>query len=206
MKTNYVLIDLENVIPENLELLEHDWIKVLLFVGKSQTKLPISLVKAVQRLGSRAEYIEMSGTGHNALDFHIAFYIGRIAASEKDVFFHVISNDTGFDPLIVHLKSLHVLADRVAKIEEIPALIQVKVASQSTEERIGFIKDRLLRPNAPRPRSRKTLTSHVSTMFNKMLPDDEISKVIDALFKSGHVREDGKRLVYSDECLDSKAI
>ena len=42
MKTNYVLIDLENVIPENLELLEHDWIKVLLFVGKSQTKLPIS--------------------------------------------------------------------------------------------------------------------------------------------------------------------
>ena len=31
MKTNYVLIDLENVIPENLELLEHDWIKVLLF-------------------------------------------------------------------------------------------------------------------------------------------------------------------------------
>lgn len=205
MKTNYVLIDLENVIPENLELLEHDWIKVLLFVGKNQTKLPISLVKAVQRLGSRAEYIEMSGTGHNALDFHIAFYIGRIAASEKDVFFHVISNDTGFDPLIAHLKSLHVFADRVTKIEEIPALIQAKVASQSTEERIGFIKDRLLRPNAPRPRSRKTLTSHVSTMFSKTLPDDEISKVIDALFKSGHVREDGKRLVYSDECLDSKA-
>ena len=205
MKTNYVLIDLENVIPENLELLAHDWIKVLLFVGKSQTKLPISLVKAVQRLGSRAEYIEMSGAGHNALDFHIAFYIGRIAASEKDVFFHVISNDTGFDPLIVHLKSLHVLAGRVAKIEEIPALIQVKVASQSIEERIGFVKDRLLRPNAPRPRSRKTLASHMSAMFNKMLPDDEISKIIDALFKSGHVREDGKRLVYSDECLDSKA-
>jgi len=204
MKTNYVLIDLENVIPENLELLEHDWIKVLLFVGKSQTKLPISLVKAVQRLGSRAEYIEMSGTGHNALDFHIAFYIGRIAASEKDVFFHVISNDTGFDPLIAHLKSLHVFADRVTKIEEIPALIQVKVASQSIEERIGFVKDRLLRPNAPRPRSRKTLASHMSAMFNKMLPDDEISKVIDALVESGHVLEDGKRLVYSDECFGSK--
>ncbi len=204
MKTNYVLIDLENVIPENLELLAHDWIKVLLFVGKSQTKLPISLVKAVQRLGSRAEYIEMSGAGHNALDFHIAFYIGRIAASEKNVFFHVVSNDTGFDPLIVHLKSLHVFADRVAKIEEIPALIQVKVASQSIEERIGFVKDRLLRPNAPRPRSRKTLASHMSAMFNKMLPDDEISKIIDALIKSGHVREDGKRLVYSDECADSK--
>jgi hypothetical protein len=92
----------------------------------------------------------------------------------------------------------------VARIEEIPALIQVKVASQSIEERIGFVKDRLLRPNAPRPRSRKTLASHVSAMFNKLLPDDEISKMIDALVKSGHVREDGKRLVYSDECSDSK--
>ena len=205
MKTNYVLIDLENVIPANIELLEQDWIKVLLFVGKNMTKLPISVVKAVQRLGSHAEYIDISGTGHNAFDFHIAFYIGRISASEKDVFFHVISNDTGFDPLIAHLKSLHVLADRVAKIEDIPALIQVKVASQSIEERIGFVKDCLLRPNAPRPRSRKTLASHVSTMFNKMLPDDEIAKVIDALFNCGHVREDGKRLVYSDECLEAKA-
>ncbi len=205
MKTNYILIDLENVIPENLELLEQDWIKVLLFVGKNQTKLPVSVVKAVQRLGTRAEYIEMSGTGHNALDFHIAFYIGRIAALEKDVYFHVISNDTGFDPLIAHLKSLHVFADRVAKIEEIPALIQVKVASQSIESRIGFVKDRLFRPNAPRPRSRKTLTSHVLAMFNKMLPEDEIVNVIDALFKSGYVSEGGKRLVYSDECSDSKA-
>ena len=205
MKTNYVLIDLENVIPENLELLEHDWIKVLLFVGQNQTKLPISVASALQRLGSRVDYIKMSGVGHNALDFHIAFYIGRIAASEKDVFFHVISNDTGFDPLIAHLKSLHVFADRVTKIEEIPALIQAKVASQSTEEKISFVKDRLLRPNATRPRSRKTLTSHVSAMFSKMLSDDEISKVIDALVKSGYVREDGKRIVYSDECSDSKA-
>ena len=205
MKTNYVLIDLENVIPENLELLEQDWIRVLLFVGKNQTKLPIAVVKAVQRLGSRAEYIEMSGTGHNALDFHIAFYIGRIAATEKDVYFHVVSNDTGFDPLIAHLKSLQVFADRVAKIEEIPALIQVKVSAQSREDRIGFVKDRLLRPNAPRPRSRKTLRSHVSTMFNKLLPDDAIVSIIDALFECGYVREDGKRIVYLDESIDSKA-
>ena len=113
MKTNYIMIDMENVVPDNLELLDQDWVKVLLFVGKNQTKLPISIVKAVQRLGSRAQYVQMSGTGHNALDFHIAFYIGRIAATDKDAYFHIISNDTGFDPLIAHLKQEHVLADRV---------------------------------------------------------------------------------------------
>ena len=102
MKTNYVMIDMENVKPDNLNLLDRDLFKVFLFVGKNQTKLPISMVKAVHRLGSRAQYVEMSGTGHNALDFHIAFYIGRIAATDKDAFFHIISKDTGFDPLIAH--------------------------------------------------------------------------------------------------------
>ena len=73
MKINYVLIDMENVSPENIELLDQEWIQVFLFVGKNQTKLPFAIVKDIQRLGSRAKYIEMAGTGHNALDFHIAY-------------------------------------------------------------------------------------------------------------------------------------
>ena len=199
MKTNYIMIDMENVVPDNLELLDQDWVKVLLFVGKNQTKLPISIVKAVQRLGSRAQYVQMSGTGHNALDFHIAFYIGRIAATDKDAYFHIISKDTGFDPLIAHLKQEHVFADRVTKIEEIPALIQVRIVSKPFSERISFAKERLQKPNAPRPRTRKTLTSHIAAMFLKALSDADISNIIDALFNDGCIHENGKRLVYSDE-------
>ena len=33
MRNNYVLIDFENVMPENLDLLDQEWIKVMLFVG-----------------------------------------------------------------------------------------------------------------------------------------------------------------------------
>ena len=199
MKTNYIMIDMENVVPDNLELLDQDWVKVLLFVGKNQTKLPISIVKAVQRLGSRAQYVQMSGTGHHALDFHIAFYIGRIAATDKDAYFHIISNDTGFDPLIAHLKQEHVLADRVTKIEEIPALIQLRIVSKPFSERISFAKERLQKPNAPRPRTRKTLTSHIAAMFLKALSDADISEIVDGLIKDGCIRENGKRLIYSDE-------
>ena len=104
MKNNYVLIDFENVAPENLDLLDQDWIRVYVFVGKNQTKLPFSVVKAIQKMGDRAQYVEMSGTGHNALDFHIAYYVGRLSANDKDAYFHIISNDQGFDPLIAHLK------------------------------------------------------------------------------------------------------
>ena len=162
MRNNYVLIDFENVVPDNLELLDQDWIKVLLFVGKNQTKLPFALVKVVQKLGTRAQYIEMMGTGHNALDFHIAFYIGRISATDKDAYFHIVSNDQGFDPLIAHLKQEHIFADRVTKIEDIPAIIQAKVISKSPAERIAFAKDRLLSAKITRPRTRKTLSSHIA--------------------------------------------
>ena len=198
MKTNYVLIDFENVVPDNLELLNQEWIRVKLFVGKNQTKLPFPMVKAIQKLGSRAEYVEMSGTGHNALDFHIAFYIGRISAMDNDAYFHIVSNDTGFDPLIAHLKQEHnIFADRVSNVEAIPALAQA--SAMSPAERIDFAKERLIRPNAPRPRMRKTLTSHVAAMFHRTLSEEDSATVVEGLFKCGCVRENGKRLVYSDE-------
>jgi len=199
MKTNYVLIDFENVVPDNLELLNQEWIRVRLFVGKNQTKLPFPMVKAIQKLGSRAEYVEMAGTGHNALDFHIAFYIGRISATDKDAYFHIVSNDTGFDPLIAHLKSEHIFADRVSSIGEISALAKANAVSKSPEEKIDFAKERLVKPNATRPRTRKTLTSHVATMFLKTLSEEDVDTIVEGLFKCGCVREDGKRLVYSDE-------
>ena len=199
MKTNYVLIDFENVVPDNLELLNQEWVRVLMFVGKNQTKLPLALVKAMQKLGSRVEYVEMTGTGHNALDFHIAFYIGRISAMDKDTYFHIVSNDSGFDPLIAHLKQEHIFADRVSNVNEIAVLAQASVSSKSPEERIAIARERLLKPNATRPRTRKTLASHVSAMFLKTLSEDDVEAVVEGLFQCGCVREDGKRLFYQGE-------
>ena len=183
----------------NSEGMRGEWIKVLLFVGKNQSRLPFSLVKGVQCLGARAQYVEMSGTGHNALDFHIAFYIGRISASDKDAYFHIVSDDRGFDPLIDHLKKNRISADRIVSVEEIPALKQVGAVSKSTAEHITFAKDRLLKAKTARPRTRKTLASHVSAMFLKAISDDDVATVVDGLFKNGTVSEKGKRIEYSDE-------
>ena len=199
MKTNYVLIDFENVVPDNLDLLDQEWIRAILFVGKNQTKLPVPMVKAIQKLGSRAEYVDMAGTGHNALDFHIAFYIGRISVTDKDAYFHIVSNDTGFDPLIAHLKQEHIFADRVSNIGEISVLVQATAVSKSPEERIAFAKERLVKSNASRPRMRKTLTSHVAAMFYKTLSEEDVAAVVDGLFTCGCVCENGNRLIYSDE-------
>ena len=112
MKTNYILIDLENVQPNNLEILKGHDFKVIVFVGANQTKISFDLAIAMQSLGSTAEYIKIDGNGPNALDFHIAFYIGQISAIDNNCYFHIISKDSGFDPLIRHLKSKKIYAQK----------------------------------------------------------------------------------------------
>ena len=102
--TNYVLIDLENVQPKNLEILKNHPFKVYVFVGANQAKVTYDLASAMQEFGGNAKYIKISGNGPNALDFHIAFYVGELSKIDPEAYFHIISKDTGFDPLIKHLK------------------------------------------------------------------------------------------------------
>ena len=71
MPTNYVFIDFENVQPNNIEILASRSFKVFVFVGASQVKVPVNLAVAMQILGESAKYIQISGNGPNALDFHI---------------------------------------------------------------------------------------------------------------------------------------
>ncbi len=120
MNTNYVLIDFENVQPESLERLTPEHFKLIVFIGASQTRVPFEVAASLQEFGCRAKYVKVSAKGPNALDFHIAYYMGRLAAAEPTARFHVISKDTGFDPLIEHLRSQQIPARRVATIAEIP--------------------------------------------------------------------------------------
>ena len=105
MKTNYVLIDYENVQPEAMAVLNEEHFKVIVFVGANQAKVSFDVASALQQMGERAEYVRISGNGSNALDFHIAFYIGQLAAREPDAYFHIVSKDTGLDPLVQHMKA-----------------------------------------------------------------------------------------------------
>ena len=110
MKTNYILIDYENVQPKNLAILNGHPFKVIVFVGANQAKIPFDVASSLQALGNNAEYIKIAGNGPNALDFHIAFYVGKLAERDPNCYFHIISKDTGFDPLIKHLKSKNIFA------------------------------------------------------------------------------------------------
>lgn len=181
MRTNFILVDLENVQPDSIESLNHDHCRIVVFVGANQTKIPIKLACSLQPFGDRAKYQIISGSGHNALDFHIAFYIGELASEHSDAYFRIVSKDAGFDHLLQHLKSRKILAARVSSISDIPF---VKAAnSRSVEERVQLVIDRLSMPKATRPRTIKTLSSSIGAQFQKSLSDAEVTAVIDGLRK-----------------------
>ena len=185
MATNYVLIDFENVQPKNLELLSTHPFKVLVFVGAAQTKIPIDLAEAMQSLGADARYIKISGSGRNALDFHIACYLGELAAQDPEAYFHVISKDTGFDPLIKHLKSRKLKVQREKDLAEIPILRTS--AAVSEDEKISAVVKNLASRGHSRPRKMKTLSNTVNSLFTPKLDDNELSQLVKDLQKRGYI-------------------
>jgi hypothetical protein len=112
VRNNVVLVDYENVQPKDLALLRDGPFRVKVFLGPNQTKIPLSLAAAMQSLGSNGEYVVAETVGKNALDFHIAYYIGLLSTEDPTAFFHIISKDTGFDSLVRHLKKSKILAHR----------------------------------------------------------------------------------------------
>ena len=195
MRTNYVLIDYESVQPEDLSALKHDHFRVVVFLGAHQSKIAYETAAALQQMGSNAEYVKISGTGPNALDFHIAFYIGQLAAREPEAYFHIVSKDTGFDPLISHLKTRKLRALRVKAVSDIPLLKAGN--AKSTPDRIAMIVDDLGKRGAAKPRTVATLTSTIGALLLKQLSPDEISALLKALQELGHVSVSGNKVSYN---------
>ena len=178
----YVLVDFENVQPKNLEILKEHPFRVLVFIGSNQAKLPRHVVVPMQALGEKAKYVEIAGSGPNALDFHIAYYIGELATREPDAHFHIVSRDKGFDPLILYLrnrKKIHIR--RETDLAEIPELRIPDTTSR--DEQIDAIVKNLRQRGHSRPRKVKTLQNTINTLFTKKLDQAELDAITDELRK-----------------------
>jgi hypothetical protein len=183
--TNYILIDFENVQPRNLELLQKHPFEVYVFIGENQAKIPYDLAEAMQAMGEKARYIKISGNGPNALDFHIAFYIGQLACEDQEGYFHIISKDQGFDPLIRHLRNQKIKALREKDLAEIP-LLRISNAV-STDEKLELIVDNLRGRGQSKPRKEKTLANTIDSLFTKSLGEEESVGLIRELQKRKYI-------------------
>ncbi|MCK9195150.1 MAG: PIN domain-containing protein [Nevskia sp.] len=196
MRTNYIFIDYENVQPQELAKLDAEHFKVFLFVGANQAKLSFELAISMQKLGERAEYVKIAGNGPNALDFHIAFYVGRLVAQDPVGYFHIISKDAGFDPLIQHLKDKKIASTRFKSVDEIPLL---KVAnSKSLSEKVTAVLADLKRRGDAKPGTVKALFNTINALFQKQLGEEDLSSLIAELQSSGYITIQENKVTYKD--------
>jgi hypothetical protein len=196
MRTNFVLIDSENVRPEYIEKLKHEHFRVVVFVGANLKRLDFPTVNAVQALGSNGSYVKISSNGPSALDFHIAYYIGKLAADYPDAYFHIISKDKGFDPLIKHLREQKVFCCRSASVLEIPLVKSRDKLPPSSRATVFY--EKRIAPAKARPATVTSLQSAIVAHFHNLLPEEEVTKVLEALTAAGHVVVNGKKVAYPD--------
>lgn len=111
MKELHALVDYENVQPglEELAKLAPGFTDIWLFHGPHQAKQAAQFAEAHERVTP----VPRSGKGPNALDFHLSFYLGYVAAKHPDAHLVVVANDKGYDPMIAHAKMLNFTVKRV---------------------------------------------------------------------------------------------
>jgi len=126
MELTYILVDFENIQPQDMGLLSGDQYQLRIFRGPHQKKLDFDIVESLQPHGDRVKYLQSDRHGKNALDFHIAFYMGRMlqeleangTPASGNTRFVVISHDGGFDALMSHVQSLGYGAMKAASIRQ----------------------------------------------------------------------------------------
>jgi len=142
MELTYILVDFENVQPPDMGLLSGEQYQLRIFRGPHQNKLDFDIAESLQPHGDRVKYIQSDRHGKNALDFHIAFYMGRLlqeleangTAANSNTRFVVISKDGGFDALISHVQSLGYGAMKAASIRHALGLDEPVTATGSAPQ------------------------------------------------------------------------
>src|SRR5438477_9405351 len=109
---NHVFVDFENVHEIDLAVIGSKAVSFTLLVGPRQPKLDVSLVEKLFEHAVAVQLVRLTSAGKNALDFTLAYYVGRAVAADPTGFFHIVSKDAGYDPLIEHLRSKHIRARR----------------------------------------------------------------------------------------------
>lgn len=192
MANNYILVDYQNVQPDRLPPIEHEDVHLWIFLGPNQPRIPVELAMKMQPMGHRARYICIATNGKNALDFVIAFSMGELANTDPSAFLHVISNDTGFDPLIDYLRSRKIKAYRHPSIDAVSVVGPGK--DPILRERVNSTLSHFQKSGVTRPRTQRTLINALHAIFKKALSAEEISSLVQELQRRRYITIDHEKV------------
>lgn len=200
----YVMVDYENVQPSITRFATRTETHFIIFVGHQQGRVNYEFASLLQPLGERAEYVKIHGTGSNALDFHIALFIGKIIQRDPSAAFVIMSNDKGYDPVISYLNANGTKIERQsasAAPENKKAKVSHLPYRKHTNKRESHIKRIIRALNAMSghaPKDRKALEGLIKSTSECEggISNKELKRVIYLLTSRGLVNTHGKRFTY----------
>ena len=194
-KPRLLLVDFENVQQVELAKLDDSY-RVIIFVGADQKSVPFDLVTRAQQLGSRVEWQKITGNGSNALDFFIAFQLGRVFDKSPRPECMVLSRDKGFDPLIRFVNASGMKCRRISSLAELHHKVATPAPAPEDQKlrRVVEVLGKLEKRG--RPRKRKTLSQCISAMFQKKIHQQDIERIINAMLANGLISEAHNTITY----------
>lgn len=190
---NHVFVDFENVPVIDASVIGTKGTRFTFLLGAKQTKLNVGLVEQLMQHAASVELIRLKSSGKNALDFALAYYVGRAVSSNPAAWIHIISKDTGFDPLIEHLRSLDIHAHRHASFATLNFIGVPKAAPGPVKtaapagEILSLVVERLRKNVANRPKKKTTLLSHLKSNLGKDSTETEALALLEQLCRAGHL-------------------
>jgi len=212
LSVNHVFVDYENVHTVDTAIIGSKTVHLTLLLGSRQTKLDVVLVEKLLHHASTVELIRLESSGRNALDFALTYYLGRAVLADPTGYFHIVSKDQGFNPLIEHLQSKHV---RVRRHDDFSTLTlsgdtepaastlratataakpqpQYKLQTLAMKERAARVLEHLRKPTTNRPRTKDKLTSHLISHLGKKVTESEVVEIVEMLCQTDHLVIDDK--------------
>ena len=216
---SYLLLDMENLMPsaEDIHRLKAEC-KILCF-SKAQDKISVGLAMALMALQTdrRCEFILTGATGKNALDFHIAFYLGVLTHLHSGCSAYVISRDSGYDSLIQWINQhTDTTACRISCFDDLPANVCQPASSAPhspknapakeaggasavppvdhrsvLEKHVQDAIQTIAKFKQARPRKRKTLINALNASCQPKLSSDMLAEVLQQLVAMKQIAIDG---------------
>ena len=131
MTQKLLLVDYENVHKIDLSLLDESY-SAIIFVGAKQKPPKSAKGPSTAHRFQRVDFQKIEGTGKNALDFHIAFHLGRTVETSPETECIVLSKDKGFDPLLSHINKTGFVCRRVERMDDLVVLQAGEPIGQGT--------------------------------------------------------------------------
>lgn len=184
---NHVFVNFENVHTFYADLLGTKAVSFVFLLGPRQTKLDAGLVEKMLEHASAVELIRLTSSGNNALDFVLAYNLGRKSLADPTANFHIISKDKGYDALIEHLRSCHIHARRhdsfatltFSRSPKPVATLAPKPEPAGPEESVSRVQEHLRKNVTNRPKKKNTLLRHLKSHLGKSATEADAASLLD---------------------------